>query len=253
MSFILWTHKGLIAFESCSLRCMVTLRFLVNDLREAPSNEMSHENTWPRSNDPTRFDDFGLMSWERSLRGIESYTSWPELLREVSSFLIASLSYFSENPWRSPWYHSWSLRFCSNWSSSSTSDWSLLIDVPLISKKPSLSELITLISNSKGACFSVTSLLICEVEVVQEGVESECLMKMTLKVLVLMISRSLRWWSCWLWKKTWRTNHLRVWFCWLVLDIILLLKQKLLTKIFEQHLIIWALLAVSTWFTSSSF
>ena len=101
-------------------------------------------------------------SWDRSLRGTRSHTSWPELPSEVSSFLMASLISFDEQPGRSPWYHSWTLRSWSNWSSWSTSAWSLLIEFSLISKIPCSSELITVISSSDEACSPVTHLLIVE-------------------------------------------------------------------------------------------
>ena len=76
--------------------------------------------TWPSLLDDSavelsqviRSETLASSSLERSLRGTGSYTSWAELLREMSSFLMASLTSFSEKPWRSPWYHSWSLRSC---------------------------------------------------------------------------------------------------------------------------------------------
>ena len=136
---------------------------LFNDLSEAFSNKASLENTWGRS---THLDSmaFAWPSWDSSLRGIGSHTSWPDLLSEMSSFLMASLTSFSEYPWRSPWYHSWSLRSWSTWSSWSASSWSWLTDFSLISRMPSLrelSELSMLISNSEVACFPMILLQTC--------------------------------------------------------------------------------------------
>ena len=122
---------------------------------------VSFEDTWTRTNDPTRFYELCLIFLDSGLRGSGSNASWPELLSETSSVLMASLTSFSEYSWRSPWHHPWSLRSWSNWSSWSTSSWSLLTDFSLISKMPCLRVLIMLISNSEGARFLVILLLNC--------------------------------------------------------------------------------------------
>ena len=62
--------------------------------------------SWPDLGPITHLDSmiFAWSSLDSRLRGTGSYTSWPILLNEMSSFLIASLTSFSEYPWRSPWY-----------------------------------------------------------------------------------------------------------------------------------------------------
>ena len=155
-------------------------------------------------------------SGDRSQKGTRSYTSWPELLREMCFFLIASWTSFSAKPWRSPWYHSWSLTSWSNVSPWSASFRSLLIEVSLISKTPSLSDLITLTSNSDGACFPVILLCTCcwgwgsprggwtETWVELLG-NSESLSEDDCGVAASAEEVS---WSQWLWNETWRENKI---------------------------------------------
>ena len=110
--------------------------------------------SWPDLGPITHLDSviFAWSSLDSRLRGTGSYTSWPTLLNEMSSFLIASLTSFSEYPWRSPWYHSCSLRSWSSWSSWASSLWSLLTEYRLISKIPCLRDVIMSTSNSEGGC-----------------------------------------------------------------------------------------------------
>ena len=99
--------------------------------------------SWPDLGRITHLDSmiFAWSSLDSRLRDTGSYTSWPTLL---NAFSIASLTSFSEYPWR--------------WSSWSSSLWSLLTECSLTSKIPCLSDVIMLISDSGGGCLPVICL-----------------------------------------------------------------------------------------------
>ena len=62
--------------ESRCLRRASVLCLLVNDLSEPFPTNRALENAWARSNDPRDSMTLDWSSWEGSLRGTRSYTSW---------------------------------------------------------------------------------------------------------------------------------------------------------------------------------
>ena len=187
-----------------------------------------------------------ILAWSslgRSLSG--SYVSWPELLREMSFFLMVSLISFLSGP------NDHLDTILVVWDLEASEVLALLLlDFSLISKMPCLRELIMLISNSDGAGFPVTLLLSCwgwgspgggwiwtfvdfeglvvDVEIapsVDEAVDS---------------GRRPEEWT--IWETDSADSYLTVFFCWS--------KNVCLNEILEKHLIMWALLIVSIWFMS---
>ena len=132
----------------------------VYDLSEARSNESSLENTWSWTNDPSWVND--SMTFDCS-----------SVVQRKALLFDSFLDFFLGKTLKIAWYHSWSLMSWGNTSSGSSR--SLLIELSLISKTPSLR--VDHVDFELWWCLLSRLLFFwlddVEVEVVLEGVEQK--------------------------------------------------------------------------------